>query len=184
VSGGKLRLEAAKSNDKAIRAGDFGVIWDGDVHQGYAFCEALQGYSPVSEAVHCTNLLAQGVVGETERIEGHAVDKVNVTLLRSDGQTMVVQMLRSQDMGHWPLKICWPAETPYSFALALSNFQRVRPADELFEPPDGFTKYGSEAAMLNELADRQQNASGEKPEHSGAGENNQPVGGHRSPGSP
>jgi hypothetical protein len=110
---------------------------------------------------------------------------VNVTLLRSDGQTMVVQMLRSQDPGHLPLKIYWPAEGPYAFTLALSSIQLLKPADELFVPPDGFTKYGSEAAMLNELADRQQSASGEKHERgSGGGENNPAAGNRRSQGAP
>jgi hypothetical protein len=87
----------------------------------------------------------------------------------SDGQTINVQLLRAQDMGNLPLQI-YSLNRPHSFALALSKIQWVKPAEELFLPPDGFTKYESEAAMLNELAARQQNVFGEKHEQGGEGD--------------
>lgn len=40
------------------------------------------------------------------------------------------------------------------------NFSSVRleaPSSELFQPPDGFTKYDSAEALMNELMVRQQN---------------------------
>jgi hypothetical protein len=166
--GGKLRLETAfdKSNGKSMRADDFGVIWDVAAHQGYVFSEALQGYAPINEAVRFTNLPAQVIAGQTERIEGHPVDKANVTVMGNDGQTMILQLLRAQDMGNLPLQI-HSFDSPQSFALALSKIQSVMPAEELFLPPDGFTKYESETAMLNELAARQRNVSGERHEQGG-----------------
>jgi hypothetical protein len=184
VSGGKLRLEAARSNGKAMRTGDFGVIWDTSGHQGFVFSEALQGYSPISVAAHCTNLLVQTIGGETERIEGHSVDKSNVTMMRNDGQTMIVQLLRSQD-GNLPLRISSSPNSPFSFVLTLSNIQLLKPADELLLPPDGFTKYESETAMLDELADRQQSVSGVRHQQSSeGGESDQSGGGRRSRGGP
>jgi hypothetical protein len=159
--GGKLRFEAAfgKSNGKSARADDFGVIWDAAASQGYVFSEALPGYAPINEAVRFTNLLTQVIAGQTERIEGHLVDKANVTVMGSDGQTLIIQLLRAQDPGHLPVQIR-PLNQPHSFALALSKIQWVLPTDDLFLLPDGFTKYESEAALINELAARQQSVFG------------------------
>jgi hypothetical protein len=169
VRGGKLRFEAARFNGKAMRAGDFGVIWDASARQGFAFSEALQGYAPISEALHCTNLLTQVTPGETERIDGHPADKRNATIMGSNGQTLILQMLTARDLGNLPLKIFPSADSPYSFALTLSKIQLLVPADELFLPPDGFTKYVSAAAMLDELTDRQQDVSGVKRAPGGSG---------------
>jgi hypothetical protein len=57
--------------------------------------------------------------------------------------------------GNLPLQIDL-LTSPHPFTLALSKIQSIIPAEELFLPPDGFTKYESEAAMLDELAARQQ----------------------------
>jgi hypothetical protein len=184
--GGKLRLEAAfdQSHNKSVPAGDFGVIWDAAANQGYVFSETLQGYAPINEAVRFTNLLTQVVAGQTERIEGHLVDKANVTVMGSDGQTLIIQLLRAQDLGDLPLRIR-SLNRPHSFALALSKIQLVRPADDLFLPPDGFTKYESEAALINELAARQQSVFGGGHEHAGAvGDYDEPGNRHRFKGNP
>jgi hypothetical protein len=82
--------------------------------------------------------------------------------------SVTVQLLRAQDMGNLPLQI-YSLNRPHSFELALSKIQLVIPAEELFLPPDGFTKYENEAAMLNELAARQQSVFGEKHEQGGEG---------------
>ena len=186
VRGGKLRLEAAfgKSKSKSVRAGDFGVIWDTAASQGYVFSEALQGYAPINKAVRFTNLLTQVIAGQTERIEGHLVDKANVTVMGSDGQTLIIQLLRAQDLGNLPLRIR-SLNRPPSFALALSKIQLVMPAEDLFLPPDGFSKYESEAALINELAARQQSLFGGGREHAGAtGDYDEPGNHHRFKGNP
>jgi hypothetical protein len=184
--GGKLRLETAfdQSNSKSVRTGDFGVIWDAAASQGYCFSEALQGYAPICEAVRYTNLLTQVVAGQMDRIEGHLVDQATVTVMGSDGQTLVLQLFRAQDLGNLPLQIR-SLNNPHSIALALSKIKLVKPADDLFLPPDDFTKYESEAAMINELAARQQSVFGAGHEHAGeSGDDNEPRNRHHSNGNP
>lgn len=184
VRGGKLRLEVAKSNGKSLRTGDFGVIWDAAAHQGYIFSEALQGCAPIKETVHCTNLLIQMAPEEAERIDGHPMDKANATVTGSDGQTILVQLLRAKDLGNLPLKIYSPADSPYSFALELSNIQLVKPAEKLFLPPDGFTEYDNATALLDELASRRQNEAGGDNDSAGPGGSYEPKGDHRAYGIP
>ena len=157
VLGGKLRLDVAfgKSKRKSMDMGHFGLIWDVAANQGYVFSEAIQGYAPIYATVRFTNFLVQVIGGPTERIEGHLVEKAAVTAMCNNGQTISLQQLRAQDMGNLPLQV-ESLNSPQSFKLALSRIQLNIPATELFLPPDGFTKYKSEAAILTEIGIRQQ----------------------------
>jgi hypothetical protein len=176
VRGGKLRLEAVfdKSNSKSMVAGDIGVIWDAASNQGYVFSEDLQGYAPISETVHFTNILTQVVTSPIERIEGHPVEKANLTFTCSDGQTMDFQLYRVQGVGNLPMQIK-SLNSAQFFTLALSKIRLETPAEELFLPPDGFTKYESEAAMLSELGIRQQAVFSEKHDQGGININYKPA---------
>jgi hypothetical protein len=182
VSGGKLRLEGTfgKPNRESRRMGDFGLIWNVAAGQGYVFSEALQGYAPINEAIQFTNLVSQVTAAQTERIEGHVVDQVNVTVTDRDGQTTTIQLLRAQDLGNLPLQI-HSVDGSHPFALTLSKIQQVTPAEDLFLPPDGFTKYESEAAMLIELTGRQQSILG-RHEHDGGDYNPSGIGGRSNTG--
>lgn len=177
--GGKLRLETAF--DKSKRANKFGVIWDVAANQGYVFSEALQGYAPINELVHPTNLLTQSMDAQTDRLEGHLVNKANVTIMGSDGQSMTFQISRAQDMGNLPLKI-ESLDSPQPVTFVLSKVQLATPAEELFLPPDGFTKYENETAMLDELEVRQQSVF--EGEHESGGDYNQSGGQRRSGNGP
>ncbi|MGC9943285.1 MAG: hypothetical protein ABSE48_15765 [Verrucomicrobiota bacterium] len=177
VLGGKLRLEIAEFNGKAIRSGDFAVIWDAVADRGYVFSEALQGYAPINGMASSTNLFTQVIPGESEAIDGHPVNKANVTVMQSDGKTMTVQLSRAQDLGNLPLRIDSLMDRQNAFALALSKIQMVLPAEELFSPPDGFTKYENETVMLDELAERSQSLSGKGRERAGEGDNSAQPGG-------
>jgi hypothetical protein len=176
--GGKLRLEAAfdKSTGKSLRAGSFGVIWDVTAQNGFVFSEALQGYAPIYASTQCTNLLTEVIEKDIEEIEGHLVDKANVTFMNSNGQTTSLQLLRAHDLDDLSLKI-YSRYQPQTFLLAMSNIQPLVQAEELFLVPDGLTKYEGEAAMLNELAVRQANIYNKKEEDGGVNINYKPTGG-------
>lgn len=182
VGGAKLRLEVAssKANGKPGHTGDFGVIWDVAAQQGYVFSETLQGYAPITAGVRFTNLLTQLAPEKAGRIEGHPVDSANATVSGSNGQTVRVHLARAQDLGNLPLKMT-SVDSPYVFALVLSKIQLVTPAADLFLPPDGFTIYASEAAMLNELTAREQGMSGERHVQGGRGGDYGPPGGGHGP---
>jgi hypothetical protein len=157
VRGGKIRLEAVftTKNKKSEAAGEFGLIWNAASNQGFVFCEALQGYAPLDNAVRYTNILAQVVNSPIERMEGHPVDKANVTVMSSDGQTLAFQLMRTHDAGRLPMQTK-SLNSLQAFTLTLSKIRLEKPSDDLFLPPDGFTKYQNEAAMLTELEIRQQ----------------------------
>lgn len=168
VRGGKIRIEAvfATSHKKSAVAGEFGLIWDAGSQQGCVFSEALQGYAPLNNAVRYTNILTQVVTSPVERMEGHPVDKANVTVMASDGQNMAFQLMQAQDMGGLPIQTK-SLNSFQAFTLVLSEIRPGNPAEELFSPPDGFTKYESEVAMLTELGIRQQGVYSAKPRDTG-----------------
>jgi hypothetical protein len=176
VSGTKLRLETSFNNSKGTSktVRDFGLIWDAAQNQGFAFCEALQGYAPINTTVHFTNLLTQVIAGQTERFQGHPIDKANVTVMGSDGQTASIELLRVQALDNLPLRMSF-SHRSNSVTLAVSNIQWCQSSKDLFMPPEEFTKYESEAAMLDELTARQHSVSsggrgaGAMENHDGAG---------------
>jgi len=176
VRGGKLRVEGAfeKGGRKPKGTGDFGVIWDEAAHQGYVFSEALQGYAPISAAVRCTNVATQVMTETTERIEGHPTDRAKVTMAGSDGQTVTVQLERAQDLGKAPLRIDL-ISGPQPFTVVLSKVLPIVPAEELFSPPDGFTKYTNETAMLDELTARQYSTGGARHERGSRVDSDEPT---------
>jgi hypothetical protein len=177
VRGGKIRLEAvfATKNKKSAVVGEFGLIWDEGSNQGYVFSEALQGYAPLDNAVHYTNIRAQVVTSPIERMDGHPVDATNVTVMTSDGQTLAFQLIRALDAGGLPLQTK-SLNSFQAFTLTLLKIRQEKLADDLFLPPEGFTKYESETAMLNEFGIRQQGVFSSKPD-TGININYKPHGG-------
>jgi len=153
--GGKLRLETVPGKAKSASTLTFGVIWDATSKRGYVFSDALQGYAVLAGSDWFTNVLTS-VAGQTEKMEGHAVDYVEVTATGGNHQKTVLQLNRAQDLSNLPLQIRQPDE-PDSFTLRLTAVQTIVPPQGIFLPPDDFTKYESETAMLAELVARQHN---------------------------
>lgn len=168
VRGGKILLEAvfATKKKKSAVTGEFGLIWDAASNRGYVLSEALQGYAPLNNVIRYTNILTQVVTSPVERIEGHPVDKANVTVMSSDGQNMAFQLMRAQDLGGLPIQTK-TLNSFQAFTLVLSEIRSEISAEDLFMPPDGFTKYESELAMLNELEIRQQGVFSARPKDTG-----------------
>ncbi len=179
VRGAELRLETVSGKSKSASTHAFGVIWDTAASRGYVFSDALQGYAVLSGAIRYTNLLT-AVNGQPETLEGHVVDSAEVTALGVVNQKTVLQLNRAQNLGNLPVQIRQPDETN-SFALRMTKVLAVVPPEELFLPPDGFTKYESETALLDELLARQHNVFENKPERAinreGGGDD---MGQHRS----
>jgi hypothetical protein len=166
--GGKIRLDAVpgeKSRKVKGEAG-FGVVWDTTAGQGFVFSDALQGYASLGGTVQFTNILTELVSSDADHIEGFAVDKVNVMVLGDDGGRTTFQLLRAPDRGNLPLQVYSP-DRPHSFVLRLSKIQPAVPQADLFLPPDGFTKYDSQPALITELAIRQQGETVQSRDHSG-----------------
>jgi len=157
--GGQLRLETVPGKAKSRVAGEFGVIWDATANRGYVLSDALQGYAALKGSAQFTNLLTQTKAGQPDHLEGHPVDHAEVTALGSDGQTLSLQLTRAQDLGNLPLEVR-SADGANPFILTLTNVRLIQPANALFLPPDDFTKYENETALVEELTARQHNVFG------------------------
>ena len=153
---GKIRLDTSLNGPKkkAKPGNNFTVVWDAAAGQGSLASEALQGYALISNPVRSTNLATQVMTEPTDRSEGHPVDHANLTVTFSDGHTSVMQVSRARDLGNLPVAIHF-ADGPRSVDLVLTKIQPVTPPDDLFLPPEEFTKYATETALLVELASRQ-----------------------------
>jgi hypothetical protein len=91
-----------------------------------------------------------------ERIEGHSCKAETVTAAASDGSSTTLQVWRATDLQGLPLRIVSAGGSP-AFTFNLSKVRMEIPPDDLFLPPDSFTKYTSAEAMMNELSMRQHN---------------------------
>ena len=169
---GKIRLEAVF--EKSMAAGDVGLIWNAASNQGCVFSEDLQGYAPIYGAIRFTNITTQLVTSPIDRMDGHPVEKANVSVLCSNGEKLGYQLVRAKDMGSLPIQIN-SLNSLQPFILTLSKVRLEPPGVGLFLPSDGFTKYASEAAMLNELGNRQLGGLREKPDQ-GVNINYKPAG--------
>lgn len=158
IRGSQVRLETLPPKSKSPSLLEFGIIWDTRANTGFVFSEALQAYAAISSAPPFTNS-AQIATSDKEKMNGHTVDHATATFAGPSGQTLVMQLIRARDAQNIPLSMSSAAE-PHPFLVTLDKIQFLNPPDSLFLPPDGFTKYPTEAALVGELVDRQQSVFG------------------------
>ena len=130
---GKLCFEPAfkKTKRKDIDAGEFSLIWDVTGKSGYVLSEGLQGYAPVAEVPN----------------GGDSNQPVGLRIERDKSLNGLATRIESQDNLR-----------PFTFTL--SDIKPGLPPPDLFVAPDGFTRYDSEGALLNEMAARQRTVMG------------------------
>ncbi len=151
-SKGRLYFES-EPGGKNI-SGRFALIWDTGKNQGWVMSEALQGVAPLIRTNGYRITGREPNSSTTDNLAGHPVQNALVTLLGSDGQTSQYQVAQAADLAQLALQI-HPLAGPEPVSLTLSKVRLTPPADTLFLPPDDFSKYTSEAALLNELISRQ-----------------------------
>jgi len=163
--GGKLLFApaASKASSKQARAEDSAFIWDVFENRGWVLNDPLQGYAPISSLQHYTRVASAGISGNSapERIAGHPCRPAEVTVAAADGAATVFRVWRAEDLDGLPLRIT-SAANGAALTLTFSAIRRERVPEELFQPPNGFTKYESPEAMMTELALRKVNL-GRKP---------------------
>ncbi len=153
--GAKFFFEPEPASGKSARAGQFSFIWDATSNKGYILSEALQGYAPIASAVWFTNLVVQGSPTTTGKVEGYRIERSTVVVAVSDGKLSRFEVSRASDLGGLAVRVNSIGD-PASFTITLSQIRLEIPPERVFLPPDGFTRYESEEAMMNELASRQQ----------------------------
>lgn len=138
-----------KSAEKKSRGGNFLFIWDVAQGRGYLLSEALQGYAPLSSDLRATN-----VIGKATAAAGHVADFATVQM--NNGTAETFQVLWPADAKAVPLHINSISNAiPLAVSVLKARLEPV-PAD-MFAPPDGFAKYDSPEALVDELAARQRN---------------------------
>ena len=148
--------ETKDAADAAARPGEYSFIWDVAENRGYVLSEALQGYAPVNSALHITNVESGVSRMGAQRVAGHPCEAATVTLRSADGPVSTFEVLRAMDLKGFPLRIDGGTNA-IPFVLTLSKFRAEAPAENIFSPPDGFTKYPTPEAMADELAAREHN---------------------------
>ena len=156
--GGKLLFapEPGGAGGKRARAEDFSFIWDASEGRGFMLNGPLQGYAPIAAKTRFTNVVASAARNPSapEKVGGHPCQQTEVKVWSSDGAATVLYVWRAADLKGVPLRITAAAPgTP--LALNLSKVRMENPPNDLFLPPDGFTKYASAEALMTELMVRQ-----------------------------
>jgi hypothetical protein len=163
--GGKLLFGPAvtKAARKKAPAVDSAFIWDVVENRGWMLNDPIQGYAPIASRQSYTNLIAGAILlsAAPERIAGHRCQEAEVTVTASDGTATAFRVWRAEDLNGLPLRITGIANGA-PITLAFSAIRREQVPEDLFQPPNGFTKYDSPEAMMTELALRKVNL-GRKP---------------------
>jgi hypothetical protein len=130
---------------KQAKGGGFAFIWDVASSSGYVLSGALQAYAPISSSVHATNVVRQS----------QNAGPANTTVQMSDGTTQNFQYLPG-DVPGVPGRISATGGA-MPVVISLSNVRMEVPSEDVFIPPDDFSKYSNPEAMAEELAARQRN---------------------------
>jgi hypothetical protein len=148
--------DPSESTEKGAHSGGFSFIWDTAENRGYVLSEALQGYAPVASNVQATNIVAQANQAAPRKFAGHSCVPEDATVLMSDGSTTVFQVLRATDLKGLPVRVISVTRNA-PLTLNLSKIRLEPPPNDLFAPPDSFTRYNSPEVMVDELAIREHN---------------------------
>jgi len=131
---------------------DSSFIWDTARNSGYVINEALEGFAPYGASAPSTNFIAD-VGTPAESVNGHPSRKSTAIMNLSDGTTAKFTVWRAADLNDFPLRIQSVSGTP-DLTVNFSDLRPETPATGLFEPPDGFMRYGSLQAIKDELTIR------------------------------
>ena len=162
VRGSKLLFapEPTKGSKKRPHPEDSAFVWDVNGNRGYVLNDPLQAYAPISSSRQFTNVTEGVAVTSTppEKLGGHPCQAVEVTVTASDGVATAFRVWRAADLKGLPLRIqCSSGGVPLTLTLSKVRLEAV--PNDLFLPPNGFTKYESPEAMMTEMALRRVNLS-------------------------
>ena len=158
--GGKLLFAPGpgKAAAKRARAEDFAFIWDVAANRGCMLNDPLQGYAPISYGRLFTNLTTSATLNQSaaENVAGHPCQQSEVTVAADDGSASVFRVWRATDLKGLPVRISGASDgTPVTLTLSKVRLEAV--PNDLFQPPNGFTKYDTAEGLINELSSRRHN---------------------------
>ncbi|MGA2748872.1 MAG: hypothetical protein ABSG59_08865 [Verrucomicrobiota bacterium] len=153
---GRLIFQPAapvKGKKARMAAGMF-FIWREDNHDGFVCSDALQGYAPVSASSVPTNVVLDASTAAEDQANGHPCRRLDALVESSDGSSARFHVWQAEDAKKFPVRIV-SASGPNGLTLNFTDVHLDLPAPELFYPPDGFTRYATPVALMNELILRQ-----------------------------
>jgi hypothetical protein len=144
---------AAKGKRVRSEGGMF-FIWNESSHSGFVLSDPLQAFAPAFTNVSPTNVVLVATGAAEEEANGHLCRRFDAVVQCNDGSAPRFRLWEAQDAKGFPVRIESPPG-PGQMTLNFSNLHLQPPPAELFDPPDGFMKYETPVALMNELIIRQ-----------------------------
>jgi hypothetical protein len=129
-------------------------IWDANLRRGWTVSEALQGYAPAESPLQVTNVQFDAAPGVPDIVNNIPCHRVEARITRADGSVALYKVWKADDLRHFPIRI-QSESGGKPMTLTFSDVRLDSPAEQLFNPPDGFVKYSSPVALMNELIIRE-----------------------------
>ncbi|HEX3718063.1 MAG TPA: hypothetical protein VH595_08850 [Verrucomicrobiae bacterium] len=139
---------------KSLVQGGMFFIWDETTHSGWVLSDPLQAYAPMSSSIRGTNVVWNTDAATQEEANGHPCRRVEAVVQCDDGTSTRFTVWQAEDEKRLPARIQCVAG-PRQFTLNFSDIRVELPSPELFTPPDGFSKYPTPVALMNQLIIRQ-----------------------------
>lgn len=151
----RLALDPRPTGREKDRLEDpgFSFLWDVRLNQGYLLCEALQGYAPVSAPTRYSELRQDPEPGTPRTLGSWLASPVTVTATMAGGSTARYQVWRVRELEEFPVRIN-ALEGLDGADVNLSKIRIQPPPLDVFVIPEGFTKYNSAEALVDEIAIR------------------------------
>jgi hypothetical protein len=146
--------QSAIKGKRARSEGGMFFVWNEIAHAGFVLSDPLQAYAPSLAAVQPTNVVLNSTGAIEEEVNGHPCRRIEALVQSSDGSTERFKIWEAEDAKFFPIRIS-TSPGPREMVLNFSDLRLELPPAQLFGPPDGFVRYETPVALLNELIVRQ-----------------------------
>jgi hypothetical protein len=146
--------QSAVKGKRARSEGGMFFVWNETAHAGFVLSDPLQAYAPAATPVQPTNVVLDTTGAIEEEANGHPCRRIEAVVQSSDGSTERFKVWQAEDAKFFPVRIS-TAAGPREMVLNFSELHLELPPAPLFGPPDGFVRYDTPVALLNELIIRQ-----------------------------
>jgi hypothetical protein len=139
---------------KDMLQGGMIFIWDESSHFGYVLSDPLQAYARYSTGIQYTNLSWKTEGAVEEQLNGHPCRRLEAVVESDDGLSSRFTVWQAEDAKRLPIRI-QSTSGSRPITVDFTNIRLDLPPPELFVPPDGYSKYPTTVALMNELIVRQ-----------------------------
>jgi hypothetical protein len=146
--------ENSVKGKRARSEGGMFFIWNETSHSGFVLSDPLQAYAPASANVQPTNVVLNTAGAIREEANGHPCRQIEAVVQSNDGSSARFKIWEAVDAKDFPVRI-QTAPGPRQTTLNFTDLRLELPPPEVFGPPDGFIKYDTPVALMNELIIRQ-----------------------------